>query len=385
MDGLDLHVADGETLVLLGKSGCGKTSTMRCVAGLETPTVGVIRIGGRVVLDASKRVDVPPHRRNVGMVFQSYAVWPHRTVVENVELSLVVKRAGRSKARARALEVLELVGLEDYASRPASLLSGGQMQRVALARSIAANPDVLLLDEPLSNLDAALRDELRVELRRIQLESGLTSVYVTHDQQEALALADRIAIMQDGRITQLDVPSAIYERPASASIARFLGAVNVFSVRSVAGERFALDGYPLEVVTPVVAAGGTTLCFRPEAARLEPPAGRGQRCLRTTGRVPSPSPFIRAGRSARECTSTPAPTSRCSRPLRSGWGRAPAPGWCSIRRACTCSRKRSRRECIDVRSRRPRTPAHHRARDRPDSARHPRRRAERPRADRGVH
>ena len=247
---LSLTIADGTSTVLLGHSGCGKTSTMMCIAGLEEPSGGSIAIGGRVVFDHAGGRSVPPHRRNVGMVFQSYAIWPHRTVMENVTFPLRMKKVGRADAERKAQEVLELVGLAGYARRGASLLSGGQMQRVALARSLAMEPSVLLLDEPLSNLDARLRDDLRVELRRIQQTLGLTCLYVTHDQQEALALADRIAIMEDGAITQIGTPQEIYSRPATASVARFLGITNVFAVAEDAtAPTLRLDGHDVRMTT----------------------------------------------------------------------------------------------------------------------------------------
>jgi iron(III) transport system ATP-binding protein len=262
---LDLDVAAGESIVLLGQSGCGKTSTMRCIAGLEEPTAGRIAIGGRTVFDAMAGDSVPAHRRNVGMVFQSYAVWPHRTVEENVLFPLRVAKVERAEARRTVREVLELVGLDHLADRGASALSGGQMQRVALARSIAMGPAVLLLDEPLSNLDARLRDELRVELRRIQQERRLTSIYVTHDQTEALALADRVAIMQDGRITQLGAPEELYLRPASVSIAAFLGVSNVYPVCEGGGGVVRLAD---DVVLRTAHRGpveGRSACVRPES------------------------------------------------------------------------------------------------------------------------
>lgn len=273
--GLDLTIPDGESLVLLGQSGCGKTSTMRCVAGLETPTGGTISIGDRVVFDGTSGRVVPVHKRNVGMVFQSYAVWPHKTVLENVCFPLKMKGVGRAERKREALAVLDLVGLAHLADRGASLLSGGQMQRVALARSMAMSPSVLLLDEPLSNLDARLRDDLRVELRRIQSERGLTSLYVTHDQQEALALADHIAIMQEGRISQLGTPEQIYDTPASASIAQFLGVTNVFSVTAGSTSRaLKLDGTSTVLSSNhPVPSSSASVCIRPEdiAVRLANP------------------------------------------------------------------------------------------------------------------
>ncbi|MEQ3552995.1 ABC transporter ATP-binding protein [Pseudonocardia nematodicida] len=280
VDHLSLDIADGESLVLLGQSGCGKTSTMRCVAGLEDPDAGSITIGGRPVFDADSGVDVAPNKRNVGLVFQSYAVWPHMTVIENVSFPLKMKRRARKEIRTRALETLELVGLAHLADKGASLLSGGQMQRVALARSLAMEPNVMLLDEPLSNLDARLREDLRVELRRLQLELGLTSIYVTHDQGEALALADRIAIMQDGRIAQLATPVDTYRSPASASIAQFLGVANIFRIAAPepGARRLRLADHDLEVVVDAPVAAGTgeaSVCVRPEHVRLttEPAAG----------------------------------------------------------------------------------------------------------------
>jgi len=233
IENLNLEIGDGEALVLLGQSGCGKTSTMRCLAGLEEPSSGRIIIDDVVVFDSEKGINLPPNKRNVGMVFQSYAVWPHMTVFQNVAYSLKLQKLSKSETRDRVMEVLTLVGLEKFADRGASLLSGGQMQRVALARSLVMRPSVLMLDEPLSNLDARLRDRLRVELREIQLRLGLTCVYVTHDQHEAFALADRIALLQGGTIVQIGGPREMYETPASASIAHFLGVSNVMDCESV--------------------------------------------------------------------------------------------------------------------------------------------------------
>jgi len=233
IENLNLDVADGEALVLLGQSGCGKTSTMRCLAGLEEPSAGKIIIDDVVVFDSERGINLPPNKRNVGMVFQSYAVWPHMTVFQNVAYSLKMQKISKREIQDRVLEVLAMVGLEEFAQRGASLLSGGQMQRVALARSLVMRPSVLMLDEPLSNLDARLRDRLRVELREIQLRLGLTCVYVTHDQHEAFALADRIALLQGGRIVQIGGPREMYGAPSSASIAHFLGVSNVMHCDTV--------------------------------------------------------------------------------------------------------------------------------------------------------
>lgn len=233
IENLNLDVGDGEALVLLGQSGCGKTSTMRCLAGLEEPSAGRIIIDDVVVFDSERGINLPPNKRNVGMVFQSYAVWPHMTVFQNVAYSLRMQKVSKKEINERVMEVLTMVGLEKFAQRGASLLSGGQMQRVALARSLVMRPSVLMLDEPLSNLDARLRDRLRVELREIQLRLGLTCVYVTHDQHEAFALADRIALLQGGRIVQIGGPREMYETPSSASIAHFLGVSNVMDCETV--------------------------------------------------------------------------------------------------------------------------------------------------------
>lgn len=275
---LSLDIADGESLVLLGQSGCGKTSTMRCVAGLEDPSAGTISIGGTTVFDARSGRNVTSNKRNVGMVFQSYAVWPHMTVLENVSFPLRMKGRPKNQIRAKALETLELVGLEHLANKGASLLSGGQMQRVALARSLAMEPSVMLLDEPLSNLDARLREDLRVELRRLQLELGLTSIYVTHDQGEALALGDRIAIMQHGRITQLASPVDTYSSPASASIAKFLGMANIFRVSppQVGEHRLNLADHEVQITTALTLPSSRddlSVCIRPEHVQIheQPP------------------------------------------------------------------------------------------------------------------
>ncbi|MGW6302855.1 ABC transporter ATP-binding protein [Streptomyces niveus] len=271
-DGLSLDIVDGESLVLLGPSGCGKTSTMRCVAGLEEPSAGSITIGDRTVFSATGGINVSPHRRNVGMVFQSYAVWPHKTVFENVAYSLRRQRVGASQIRERVGGVLELVGLTEMAGRGASLLSGGQMQRVALARSLVMRPSVLLLDEPLSNLDARLRERLRLELRELQLSLGLTTVYVTHDQVEAFALADRIALMQDGKILQLASPEEIYAHPATTSLARFLGVGNILGCTVDRGGAHVADS-DLIVELPASAkalSGATSVCMRPEDLAVAP-------------------------------------------------------------------------------------------------------------------
>jgi len=226
IDGVSFAVPAGEIVVLLGPSGCGKTTTLRCVAGLEHPTGGTISIAGRVVSSPAHGILLPPRLRDIGMVFQSYAVWPHMTVRQNVVYPLKHRKIGRADARRKVDEVLELVGLSEYADRPVVALSGGQMQRVALARSIVYRPQLLLLDEPLSNLDAKLRLRLRDDLRRILKTTGMTALYVTHDQAEAVVLGDRIGVMRDGKLLQMGTPDEIYNRPADLFVANFTGATN---------------------------------------------------------------------------------------------------------------------------------------------------------------
>jgi iron(III) transport system ATP-binding protein len=225
----------GAFFTLLGPSGCGKTTTLRCIAGLERPDDGVIRLADRVVFDAHRRTHVAMNERGIGMVFQSYAIWPHMTVFENVAFPL--KARGRSlsreEIRRRVEDSLRRVNLGGYAERNATMLSGGEQQRVAFARAIVGEPKLLLLDEPLSNLDAGLREEMRTELLRLQRTIGITTVYVTHDQTEALTLSDRIAVVDRGRILQVGSPTEIYLRPQSEFVARFVGCTNMLYGRAV--------------------------------------------------------------------------------------------------------------------------------------------------------
>jgi iron(III) transport system ATP-binding protein len=240
IDTVDFTIAAGEIVVLLGPSGCGKTTTLRCVAGLEHPTSGRIVIGGTAYTDPAAGVLVPPRSRNLGMVFQSYAVWPHMTVRQNVTYPLKARKVPRAEQARAVQEALELVELAEYADRPVTQLSGGQMQRVALARSMVYHPQILLLDEPLSNLDAQLRLRLRDDLRRIIKRAGLTALYVTHDQTEAVVLGDRIGVMRDGKLLQLDTPKEIYNRPADLFVAGFTGATNLIDGRVLGSDdRFA--------------------------------------------------------------------------------------------------------------------------------------------------
>lgn len=220
---LHLEIEEGEFFTLLGPSGCGKTTTLRCVAGLEQPEEGDIYLRERCLVSAAKGVYVPPEKREMGMVFQSYAIWPHMTVYENVSYPLKLRHLSRQQIRDKVAESLKLVGLEGLEERPAPALSGGQQQRVALARALVFSPRVLLLDEPLSNLDARLRDEMRVELKALQRRLGITVVFVTHDQIEALSLSDRIGLMSRGQLEQVGTPEEVYNRPSTPFTRDFLG------------------------------------------------------------------------------------------------------------------------------------------------------------------
>jgi ABC-type Fe3+/spermidine/putrescine transport system ATPase subunit len=233
VDAIDIDVADGELVTLLGPSGCGKTTTLRSIAGLETPDSGRITIGERVVFDSAERSRVRTNKRNVGMVFQSYAIWPHMTVFENVAYPLRSARRPRVEVTERVERALDLVGLAQFGDRPAPNLSGGQQQRVALARALVSEPMILLFDEPLSNLDAKLRDSMRQEIREVQQRLGIAALYVTHDQAEALAISDRVIVMSDGHILDAGDPQRIYERPVSRFVAEFIGLANILGVDGV--------------------------------------------------------------------------------------------------------------------------------------------------------
>jgi ABC-type Fe3+/spermidine/putrescine transport system ATPase subunit len=224
-------VARGELVTLLGPSGCGKTTTLRAIAGLETPSAGEIRIAGLSVFSSASRVNVPAEKRDISMVFQSYAIWPHMSVFDNVAYPLRVRRMSRREIDEKVQRALEQVQLSAVARRSASKLSGGQQQRVALARAVVFSPTVLLLDEPLSNLDARLRAEMRVEIRELRRRLGITAVYVTHDQEEALAISDRVIVMHAGVIEQNGTPSEIYNAPRNAFVADFVGSANLIRGR----------------------------------------------------------------------------------------------------------------------------------------------------------
>jgi len=226
-----LDLGEGEFLALVGPSGCGKTTTLRCLAGLERPDSGEIRIAGTVVSDSARGMHTPAYERDIGMVFQSYAIWPHLDTFENVAYPLRVSRprVATAEITQRVMATLALVGLQALARRPSTALSGGQQQRVALARALVRRPRLLLLDEPLSNLDVRLREQMQIELGDLVRRVGVTTVHVTHDQAEALALADRVAVMIDGRVAQLDRPDAIYRSPSSPAVATFIGSGGLLS------------------------------------------------------------------------------------------------------------------------------------------------------------
>jgi putative spermidine/putrescine transport system ATP-binding protein len=265
LDHLDLTLRPGELVALLGPSGCGKTTTLRLLAGLEDADTGSITVAGKDI------TRLPASKRDMGMVFQAYSLFPHMTVRDNVAFGLRLRRVSAAERGTRAMEMLELVGLSVQAARYPHQLSGGQQQRVALARALAIQPQVLLLDEPLSALDAKVRAQLRDQIRRIQLEVGITTLFVTHDQEEALAIADRVGVMREGRIEQLASPTEVYSRPATAFVADFVGLSN-----RLAGE-VTVRGRTLPLMQPDVPDGQVVALVRPEAVTMashdEPEAG----------------------------------------------------------------------------------------------------------------
>lgn len=264
LDNFDLEIREGELVTLLGPSGCGKTTALRVAAGFDVPDSGAVRIGGRDI------TTTPAHKRNMGMVFQSYSLFPNLTVAENVAFGLRARRLPKSEQRVRVEEMMEMVQLTSMASRYSHQLSGGQQQRVALARALAIRPQVLLLDEPLSALDAKVRTNLRDEIRVLQTTLGITTVFVTHDQEEALALSDRVCVMSNGRVEQIDTPSQVYRHPATAFVARFVGTMNELPAESASGGAFIGGRH---VRSPATAAHPTGtriwLLVRPEDAHLD--------------------------------------------------------------------------------------------------------------------
>jgi len=282
--GASFDIAEGELFTLLGPSGCGKTTTLRSIAGLEQPEGGRITLAGRAIYDAPQDINVPMYERDIGMVFQSYAIWPHMNVYENAAYPLKVTRdhgLNASQIRDKVRGVLALVGLEDYINRPSTQLSGGQQQRLALARALTREPALLLLDEPLSNLDAQLREQMRAELKRLQRETGVTAIYVTHDQSEALAISDRIAVMNQGLIMQIGPPKEIYERPTSEFVANFIGTTNLFrgalksdaTAGSVGVIETPLGNLTCSFTADVKASPAVGVVIRPENVVVEPVAG----------------------------------------------------------------------------------------------------------------
>jgi iron(III) transport system ATP-binding protein len=262
---LDLDIAPGEWVTLLGPSGCGKTTTLRMIGGFAAPTTGRIAIGERVVSDAERRTMIPIERRQLGMVFQAYAVWPHMDVLANVAYPLKVRRVARKEWEKRALEALAQVHMEDLARRYPHELSGGQQQRVALARALVSQPDVLLLDEPLSALDARLRVELRTLLATLHKETGLTVIFVTHDQDEAITLSDRIVVMNEGEVRQVGTPREVYHQPADEFVARFIGSGSVLPV-TIRNHQVFLGG---EAIGQTEGEdGATAILVRPERVRM---------------------------------------------------------------------------------------------------------------------
>jgi putative spermidine/putrescine transport system ATP-binding protein len=261
LDNLDLTIQPGELIALLGPSGCGKTTTLRLLAGLEDADTGHINVAGQ---DITHR---PASKRDMGMVFQAYSLFPHMTVQQNVAFGLRLRRQAAAARDKRAMEMLELVELASQADRYPHQISGGQQQRVALARALAIEPQVLLLDEPLSALDAKVRAQLRDQIRRIQLDVGITTLFVTHDQEEALAIADRVGVMRAGRLEQLAAPTEVYSRPATAFVAEFVGLSNKLA-GTVSGSTVTVRGQELPLVDSSTPAGAVTALVRPEAVTL---------------------------------------------------------------------------------------------------------------------
>jgi len=285
VNGVDFAIEEGELFTLLGPSGCGKTTLLRLIAGFYAPDEGEIRFDDRVVND------VPPHERGIGMVFQNYALWPHMTVFENIAYGLKLRKIGRAEVAQRSESVLENVKLGGLGDRYPGQLSGGQQQRVALARALVLNPKILLLDEPLSNLDAKIRVQVRAEIRKLQKSLGITTIYVTHDQEEALTLSDRIAVLNQGRVFQVGPPKALYERPANRFVADFIGINNLLegTVRAVEpGDR----GLRVETAHGMIATladaslregDRCVVSIRPENAVLDGAPGEGRN--RVEGRI----------------------------------------------------------------------------------------------------
>ena len=275
VDGLDLEIGDGEFVSLLGPSGCGKTTTLRLLAGFLQPDAGEIRVDGQAVSSAA--LLVPPERRNMSMIFQSYAVWPHMTVAQNVAYGLKFKKLSKQEIDAKVAKLLDVVHLAELKDRYSAELSGGQQQRVALARALVVEPQILLMDEPLSNLDANLREEMRFEIRRLHEEFKITTVYVTHDQAEAMATSDRIAVLDRGRLVQVGQPAEIFDWPKTRFVAEFVGKANILTGRMEDDGRLLLaDGVKIRLNRAGAPAGEVSVCLRPHNIMLvaDPAAAR---------------------------------------------------------------------------------------------------------------
>jgi len=269
VDDLNLEIGDGEFVSLLGPSGCGKTTTLRLLAGFLQPDAGEISVDGKIISSAA--LLVPPERRNMSMIFQSYAVWPHMTVAQNVAYGLKFKKLSRQEADAKVAKLLGVVHLDELKDRYSAELSGGQQQRVALARALVVEPQILLMDEPLSNLDANLREEMRFEIRRLHEEFKITTVYVTHDQAEAMATSDRIAVLNRGRLVQVGRPAELFDRPKTRFVAEFVGKANILTGRMDGdGQLVLADGVRIRVnnTGSAVPAGDVTVCLRPHNITL---------------------------------------------------------------------------------------------------------------------
>mgnify|MGYP003301074291 FL=1 len=273
VDDFNLTVKDGEFVSILGPSGCGKTTTLRMIAGFERATEGEIYIGENCVSSSEKGTFAPPEKRDIGMVFQSYAVWPHMTVAENVGYPLKIQKVDKETRAKRVQEMLELVHLGEYGERYPHQLSGGQQQRVALARALVAQPGLLLLDEPLSNLDAKLRESMRFEILSIQKKLNITVVYVTHDQGEAMAMSDRVVVMSKGVVQQIGAPHDIYTTPANKMVADFIGLVN-FIPGEAKGDRVFIKGTNVSFPNPTDITGEATIAVRPENISISANGGQ---------------------------------------------------------------------------------------------------------------
>jgi iron(III) transport system ATP-binding protein len=285
VDGLDLDVKPGELVALLGPSGCGKTTTLRVVAGFLSPDSGEVWVGDRCL--SSPATVIPPERRRMGMIFQSYALWPHMTVAQNVAYGLRFNGVPRTERDGKVTEMLRVVQLAGYEQRYPGELSGGQQQRVAVARALVVEPEILLLDEPLSNLDASLREEMRFEIRRLHETFGITTLYVTHDQSEAMVISDRVAVLDQGRVAQIGTAEELFERPRTRFVAEFIGKTNLIEGTAERSDTFVRGPLRLRVFDANLTPGPVVLSIRPHQialgpASVAPPSSAGENVLRAT-------------------------------------------------------------------------------------------------------